>query len=460
MPVGDPAPVGSYHIHTWGCQMNVHDSEKLAGVLEREGYVRAAGENDADVILLNTCSIREKAAEKVFSELGRLRRLKSESSGMLLGVCGCVAQQEGESIYRRAPYVDFVVGPRAIESIGPALAKIRRGKRGALHVTDTEYRNDSIRFPFDEIRRTGENRAKAFVTIIEGCNHRCTYCIVPTTRGREIYRPMSEVLDEVRDLAGKGVVEIEFLGQTVNAYRDEEGNTLAELLTASAAIDSIRRIRFTTSHPAQMTEALIDAIAANQPKVCAYLHLPVQSGSTEVLRRMRRGYDRESYLAKIDSFRSRIPDMLFGTDIIVGFPGETQEDFEQTIQLLDEVQFDSVYSFAYSPRPGTRALELEDDLAPALKHERLQRLQEHQKGIQTRRMANWLGRTVEVLVEGRSKRNAERWTGRTVEARVVNFEGASEAGRLEQVEITETTPFSLTGRVAGSVLDRDRPASI
>ena len=460
MAVSQPARIGSYHIHTWGCQMNVHDSEKLAGLLEREGYIKALGEEDADVILLNTCSIREKAAEKVFSELGRLRRLKTDGAGPLLGVCGCVAQQEGESIYKRAPYVDFVVGPRAIESIGPALAKIRGGERGALQVTDTEYRNDSIRFPFDEIQRIGESRAKAFITIIEGCNHRCTYCIVPTTRGREVYRPMSDVLAEVETLAGKGVVEVEFLGQTVNAYRDAEGNTLAELLVASAAIEAIRRIRFTTSHPAQMTDKLMDAMAAAQPKVCSYLHLPVQSGSTAVLTRMRRGYDRETYLAKIESMRSRVPDMLFGTDIIVGFPGETEQDFQQTIQLLDEVQYDTVYSFAYSPRPGTRSLEMDDDLSPAEKHQRLQRLQDHQKTIQTARMARWLGRTVEVLVEGRSKRNAERWTGRTGEARVVNFDGPSQAGRFEQVEIMETSPFSLTGRVVASALDRDRPASI
>jgi len=451
---------GSYHIHTWGCQMNVHDSEKLAGLLEREGYVRAAGEDDADVILLNTCSIREKAAEKVFSELGRLRSLKDKNNGMALGVCGCLAQQEGARIYQRAPYVDFVVGPRAIESIGATLAKIRRGERGSLRVVDTEYRNDSIRFPFDEIRRVGENLAKAFVTIIEGCNHRCTYCIVPTTRGREIYRPMPGVLDEVRSLAAKGVVEVEFLGQTVNAYRDRDGNTLAELLTATAEIEQIRRIRFTTSHPAQMTERLMDAMAAAQPKVCAYLHLPVQSGSTRVLEAMRRGYDRETYLAKIAALRSRLPGMMFGTDVIVGFPGETEEDFQHTIRLLDEVQFDTVYSFAYSPRPGTKALEFHDELAPAQKHERLQRLQEHQKAIQTRRMANWLGRTVEVLVEGRSKRNAERWTGHTVQARVVNFAGPSTAGRMEQVEITKTTPFSLTGNVPASTLDQERPLSI
>jgi tRNA-2-methylthio-N6-dimethylallyladenosine synthase len=460
MPVSEPVRIGSYHIHTWGCQMNVHDSEKLAGLLEREGYVKACGEEDADVILLNTCSIREKAAEKVFSELGRLRRLKAEGAGPVLGVCGCVAQQEGENIYQRAPYVDFVVGPRAIESIGPALAKIRGGKRGALRVTDTEYRNDSIRFPFDEIQRIGESRAKAFITIIEGCNHRCTYCIVPTTRGREVYRPMPDVIDEVETLAGKGVVEVEFLGQTVNAYRDREGNTLADLLVASAAIDAIRRIRFTTSHPAQMTDKLMDAMASARPKLCSYLHLPVQSGSTDVLTRMRRGYDRETYLAKIEAMRSRVPEMLFGTDIIVGFPGETEADFQQTIQLLDEVQYDTVYSFAYSPRPGTRSLEMDDDLSPAEKHKRLQRLQDHQKTIQTARMARWLDRTVEVLVEGRSKRNAERWTGRTSEARVVNFEGPSQAGRLELVEITETTPFSLTGRVVASALDRDRPASI
>jgi tRNA-2-methylthio-N6-dimethylallyladenosine synthase len=428
--------------------MNVHDSEKLAGLLEREGYVRASDENDADVILLNTCSIREKAAEKVFSELGRLRKIKDRKAGTVLGVCGCLAQQEGERIYSRAPYVDLVVGPRATESIGPALKQAREGNGEPLRLVDTEYREDSIKFPFDEIRRVGEGRAKAYVTIIEGCNHRCTYCIVPTTRGREIYRPMDNVLDEVRTLASKGVVEIEFLGQTVNAYRDASGNTLADLLVAAADIDAVKRLRFTTSHPAQMTDRLMDAMAEAQPKVCAYLHLPVQSGSTRVLHAMRRGYDRETYLRKIEALRSRIPGMMFGTDIIVGFPGETEDDFLETIRLLDEVQYDTVYSFAYSPRPGTRALGLQDDLAPSEKHARLQRLQEHQKGIQAQRMKAWLGRTVEVLVEGRSKTNAERWTGHTVESRVVNFEGDTATGKFERVEIEHATPFSLTGRVS------------
>ena len=452
--------VGSYHIHTWGCQMNVHDSEKLAGLLEREGYVRAADETQADVILLNTCSIREKAAEKVFSELGRLRRLKDENAATVLGVCGCVAQQEGERIYARAPYVDLVIGPRAIESIGPALARIREGRSNRLRFVDTAYREDSIRFPFDEIRRVGENKAKAFVTIIEGCNHRCTYCIVPTTRGREICRPMREVLEEVRTLADKGVLEVEFLGQTVNAYRDAEGNTLAELLRATDALGAIHRIRFTTSHPAQMTERLMDAMAETRPAICPYLHLPVQSGSTRILRAMRRGYDRETYLNKIALLRERIPEMLFGTDVIVGFPGETESDFRETVELLDEVQFATVYSFAYSPRPGTKSLELVDELAPAEKHERLQRLQEHQQRIQRRRMRAFRGRTVEVLVEGRSKRNERRWTGRTADARVVNFEGHSEPSRLERVEITESTPFSLLGRVAAGELDRDQPVPI
>ena len=452
--------VGSYHIHTWGCQMNVHDSEKLAGLLEREGYVRAADETQADVILLNTCSIREKAAEKVFSELGRLRRLKVGNPAMVLGVCGCVAQQEGDRIYARAPYVDLVIGPRAIESIGPALASIREGRSNRLRFVDTAYREDSIRFPFDEIRRVGENKAKAFVTIIEGCNHRCTYCIVPTTRGREICRPMREVLEEVRTLADKGVLEVEFLGQTVNAYRDAEGNTLAELLRATDALGAIQRIRFTTSHPAQMTERLMDAMAETRPAICPYLHLPVQSGSTRILKAMRRGYDRETYLNKIALLRERIPEMLFGTDVIVGFPGETESDFRETVELLDEVQFATVYSFAYSPRPGTKSLELVDELAPAEKHARLQRLQEHQQRIQRRRMRAFRGRTVEVLVEGRSKRNERRWTGRTADARVVNFEGHSEPSRLERVEITESTPFSLLGRVAAGELDRDQPVPI
>ena len=431
--------------------MNVHDSEKLAGALEREGYVPAVSVEQADVILLNTCSIREKAAEKVFSELGRLKALKLENPRLVLGVCGCVGQQEGERIFQRAPFVDLVLGPRATGALASTVTRIRSGDPTARRFVDTAYRNDSIDFPYDEIRREGVSSGKAFVTIIEGCNHRCTYCIVPTTRGREVCRTMDSILDEVRGLADRGIAEVEFLGQTVNAYRDQQGRNLAELLRSAAAVDGIRRIRFKTSHPAQMTDELMDAMAAAHPTVCPYLHLPVQSGSSAVLRSMRRGYDRERYLDKIEGLRRRIPDISFGTDIIVGFPTETEHDFEQTLSLLDEVRFDTVYSFTYSPRPGTVAEQQTDDVPAETKNERLQRLQAHQRSIQEPRMQRWVGRQLEVLVEGTSRRTAERWSGRTPENRIVNFRGPAEAGRMEQIRITGASAFALSGEVlAGS----------
>ena len=441
-----PPLAGSYRILTWGCQMNVHDSEKLAGALEGAGYRRAEGLDDADVILLNTCSIREKAAEKVFSELGRLYPLKQRNPRLVLGVCGCVAQQEEATIFERAPYVDLVIGPRATgradrrDRAHPGQERVARRPARRHRVPA-----GSIRFPFDEIRREGLASGKAFVTVIEGCNHRCTYCIVPTTRGREVCREMDSVMDEVRSLVAQGIVEIEFLGQTVNAYRDGQGRTLADLLLASAAVPGLKRLRFTTSHPAQMTDRLMDAMAEAGPVVCPYLHLPAQSGSSAVLRAMRRGYDRERYLEKIAGLRSRIPEITFGTDLIVGYPTESEADFGETLSLLDEVGYDQVYSFAYSPRPGTAATADGDPLPLGLKLERLRRLQEHQRAIQSERMTRWVGREVEVLVEGRSKRDATRWTGRTLENRIVHFPGTSAPGRLERVLVQGATAFSLSG---------------
>jgi len=420
--------------------MNVHDSEKLAGLLEREGYVRAAGRGDADLIVLNTCSIRDKAEEKVHSELGRLRQLQLQRPGLVLGVCGCVAQQEGAAIFARAPHVDFVVGPRAIGTI-PAM--LRKLDDGGGRLVDTGYRRDSIDFPFEEIRRTGACPTKAFVTVIEGCNHRCTYCIVPTTRGREVCRDLDDVMSEVRALAARGVLEVEFLGQTVNAYRDARGRTLADLLLAAAAIDALRRLRFTTSHPAQMTPRLMDAMAAAAPKVCPYLHLPAQSGSSSVLAAMRRGYDRGDYLRIIGELRRRVPDLALGTDMIVGFPTETEADFRESLTLLDEVAYATVYSFAYSPRPGTAAARLDDPVSLAVKHERLQRLQERQKGIQEAGNRRYVGREIELLVEGTSPRDAARWSGRTPCNRVAHFAGACATGVLQRVRIVDSTAFSL-----------------
>ena len=379
--------------------MNVHDSEKLAGILEHEGYVKASSVSGADVILLNTCSIREKAAEKVFSELGRLRPLKRVHPDLILGVCGCVAQQQGREVFARAPVVDFVIGPRAIGSLG---------------------------------------------------NHRCTYCVVPTTRGREVCRDMDDVLAEVRLLVAQGILEVEFLGQTVNAYRDARGRTLADLLRASAEIEDLRRIRFTTSHPAQMTEALMDAMAAAGSRMCPYLHLPAQSGSNAVLRAMRRGHDRGDYLRKIDGLRRRLPGLALGTDFIVGFPSEAKADFEQTMSLLEEVRFDTVYAFEYSARPGTAALKLGDALAPEEKRARLRRLQIRQREIQEENNRAWIGRDVEVLVAGLDKREESKWTGRTPENRVVHFAGESAPGRIERVRVLAATAYSLQAEPIGT----------
>ena len=431
-----------YYIETWGCQMNVHDSQKLAGELEHRGYARTERRDEADVILLNTCSIREKAEEKLFSELGRLRELKQANPGLIIGVCGCVAQQEGKGIFARAPYVDFVLGPRATGSLPVLLESARCGS--ASRLVDIAYRTDSIDFPGERIRR--DDRGKAYVTIIEGCNHRCTYCVVPTTRGREICRRLEDVLAEVRGLAARGVIEIEFLGQTVNAYRDAAGHGLGDLLRETCTVAGIERIRFTTSHPAQMTESLMDAMALARPKLGAYLHLPVQSGSDDVLRAMRRGYGRDGYLQKIALLRQRIPEMLFGTDVIVGFPGESEADFDQTLELLEQVPFDTVYAFAYSQRPGTTALALGDTVPAELKRERLERVFGLQKRIQQQRNQLWHGRRIQVLVEGPSRRDRGRWTGRSPENRVVNFTGTVTPGRLAWVEIEGSTAFALAGR--------------
>jgi tRNA-2-methylthio-N6-dimethylallyladenosine synthase len=425
--------------------MNVHDAEKIAGALRMHGYRSAESAEEADVILLNTCAIREKAQEKVFDELGRLREIKDRRPGVVLGVCGCVAQQDGEQIFRRAPHVDVVVGPRATGALPLLVNRLRAGDLSARHACDVEVRDDSIHFPFDQIHREGLGSGKAFVTVVEGCNHRCTYCVVPKTRGAEVCRDFDDILAEVRHLAGRGVREIEFLGQTVNAYRDRRGRMLGDLLLAAAEIEGIARLRFTTSHPAQMTDRLIDAMARARPVLCPYLHLPVQSGSSRILAAMRRGYDREAYLGRVAALRERIGEISLGTDVIVGFPSERESDFEETLSLLREIAFDTVYSFTYSPRPGTRAFEAPDDVPGPVKLDRLARLQSIQREVQERRMTRWIGETVEVLVEGYDKRGTGLRTGRTPESRVVNFSGKAAPGELHRVRIEGASAFSLRG---------------
>ena len=439
-----------YHIETWGCQMNVLDADKMSGALEAAGYVRAESAEGADVVLLNTCSIREKAAEKVFSELGRLRPLKDARPDVVLGVCGCVAQEQGAAIFERAPFVDLVIGTRATRSLPVLVDRLRAGDESARHVVDVEVRDDSIHFPFDRIRREITGVAKAFVTIIEGCNHRCTFCIVPQTRGREVSRDMDDVLAEVRALGERGFREIEFLGQTVNAYRDSRGRTLGDLLLATSRVDGIERIRFTTSHPAQMTDGLMDAMAAARPRLCSYLHLPVQSGSSEVLRAMRRGYDREGYLAKIRGLRSRMPELCLGTDVIVGFPTETEDRVRTDalapgrgrirhgvlVHVLDPSRN---RGSRRSPRPARRR-EIRAPRTAARPCRR--RFRSGGTGAGS-------GASVEVLVEGPNRRNRRGWTGRTPEARWVHFEGASAPGQVENVLVSQVSAYSLRGEIIG-----------
>ncbi|PYT07071.1 MAG: tRNA (N6-isopentenyl adenosine(37)-C2)-methylthiotransferase MiaB [Acidobacteria bacterium] len=431
-----------YYIETWGCQMNVHDSEKLAGTLDSLGFTKASREEEADLLLLNTCAVREQAAEKVFSKLGRLGRLKQSRPEILIGVTGCVASMEGEKIFRRAPHVDFVLGPRGLMNL-PLLLQAARARRRAI---DIVHHQESVLYPWQRIER-GEGPPHAYLTVIEGCNKGCTFCIVPRTRGREASRRLEDVIREVRSLAENGYTEVEFLGQTVNAYRDPQGRALSDLLRAADSVEGIRRIRFTTSHPLHMTRGLMRAMA-ELPRVVRRLHLPVQSGSDAVLARMRRGYTRRGYLDRVRDLRSFVPDISFSTDIIVGFPGETQEDFRKTLELLEEVRFDTVYSFLYSPRPGTPAAECPDDgVSLEEKAERLERLQLRQAEIQIEGNRAWIGREVEVLVEGTAKLGGGCVTGRTIHGQIVNFpSGECRRGDLARVLIEHAAAHSLKGR--------------
>jgi len=440
-----------FFIETWGCQMNVHDSEKMAGLLGRHGYVPAVDVGQADLILLNTCSVREKAARKVFTRLGMLRSLKRTNPQLLIGVTGCVAQQEGEEIFRRAPHVDLVMGPRNIAQLGMLLEQARRDGRSISLARD----DDPIDFPSGTTARSTGPRA--YVTVMEGCNKSCTYCIVPYTRGREVYRPAAEIAAESADLAGRGYREIEFLGQNVNAYHHGEDD-LASLLHMADRIPGILRTRFTTSHPGHLKKRIMDAMR-DLPTVCNHLHLPAQSGSDQVLKRMQRGYSRARYMQKIEYLKNQIPDMTFATDIIVGFPGETVADFEASLELLKEVEFQQVYSFGYSPRPGTPAWDTDDDVPREEKSERLQRLIALQESIQIRHNQRLVGRVFEVLIDGTSRLDQAVARGRTACNRIVHVRGGELApGGIVHARIIKAHTNSLTaeGIVPVPRLDSDR----
>ena len=434
----------TYSVETFGCQMNMHDSERLGGLLQQAGYEPAGSAEDADLIVVNTCSVRERAAEKLFARLDRFRH-GARDERPLVAVTGCVAQQEGSRIVDRAPMVDVVIGTQALAMLPGAIDQAERTRRP--QVDTNPY--DNVSFPLGVAAR--EDSVKAFVTVIEGCNDFCAFCVVPYTRGRERMRPVAEVVAEVSATAAAGHREVHLLGQIVNHYQapDVPGCDFAGLLERVHEVEGIERIRFASPHPRHVTPRMIEAIR-DLPKVCKHLHLPVQSGSSRVLARMRRRHTRERYLALIDEIRAAVSGIALSTDMIVGFPGETIEDFEQTLSLTETVQFHSMFSFKYSERPNTLArARMPDDVPEAEKARRLTALQALQQGIQQELHAAAVGRTVAVLADMPSRRRAGEYAGRTSGNTVVNFPGDPTCiGRLLDVRIERAGPNSLWGRLS------------
>jgi len=440
-------PMPRVYLKTFGCQMNEYDSARMADVLrESGGYEPTANPEEADLLLLNTCSVREKAQEKVFSQLGRWRDLKAARPHVIIGVGGCVASQEGEGITDRAPFVDLVFGPQTIHRLPDMLEELRSQGRAVVDISFPEIEK------FDRLPEPRADGVTAFVSIMEGCSKYCTFCVVPYTRGEEVSRPLEQVLAEVRSLAQQGVVEITLLGQNVNAYRGPLAGggqaDLAALIYLVADVPGIERIRFTTSHPVEFRDSLVEAYR-DVPQLANYLHLPVQSGSDRVLALMKRGHTVLEYKQKLRRLREVRPDISLTTDIIVGFPGETERDFEATLDLVREIGFDQSFSFIYSQRPGTPASSLPDDVTHAEKQARLERLQAQlnaQAGAISRSMVGTIQR---VLVERPSKRDTRQLAGRTENNRWVNFDGpASLINRFTDVVVTEAMPNSLRGRLA------------
>ncbi len=434
-------------IRTFGCQMNEYDSDKMADVLNAaEGVVKTDTPDDADIIIFNTCSVREKAQEKVFHDLGRVRHLKQQNPNLVIGVGGCVASQEGAAIVARAPYVDVVFGPQTLHRLPQLIAERREKGKAAVDISFPEIEK------FDALPPAKVEGAAAFVSIMEGCSKFCTFCIVPYTRGEEVSRPFEDVLTEVAGLAGQGVKEVTLLGQNVNAYRgamagSSEIADLAMLIEYIAEVPGIERIRYTTSHPREMTQRLIDTYA-KVPKLVSHLHLPVQSGSDRILAEMKRNYTALEYKSIIRKLRAARPDISLSTDFIVGFPGETEEDYEKTMKLIDDVGFDASFSFIYSTRPGTPAADLPDDTPAELKTARLMRLQKRIDELAGAVSESMVGSVQRVLVEGLSKKNEAELAGRTDNNRVVNFVGNPRLiHSFVDVRITSALPHSLRGEI-------------
>lgn len=434
------------YIKTFGCQMNEYDSDKMADILGQfESYEKTDNPEEASVILFNTCSIREKAEDKVFSDLGRVKHLKQQNPELIIGVGGCVASQEGDAIVKRAPYVDIVFGPQTLHRIPELITKRRSLGKSQVDISFPEIEK------FDNLPPAKVEGATAYVSIMEGCSKYCSYCVVPYTRGEEISRPFNDVLNEVTTLASGGVKEIHLLGQNVNAYRGEmEDGEIADfalLLEYVHEVPGVERIRFTTSHPNEMTQRIIDCYA-NLPKLVSHLHLPVQSGSDRILMAMKRGYTALEYKSIIRKIRALRPQISFSSDFIVGFPGETEADFEKTMQLIEDIGYDTSFSFIYSPRPGTPAAELRDDTAQEIKLARLQKLQRRLEEMATKISQDMVGTVQNVLVEGHSKRSSDELMGRTENFKTVNFAGSERLiGQIVPIKITEALHYTLRGEI-------------
>jgi tRNA-2-methylthio-N6-dimethylallyladenosine synthase len=436
---------GKLYIRTFGCQMNEYDSAKIADVLgASDGFEATERPEDADLIVFNTCSVREKAQEKVFHDLGRVKHLKRTRPELMLAVGGCVASQEGAAIVERAPYVDVVFGPQTLHRLPELMARRRATGRPQVDISFPEIEK------FDRLPEPRADGATAFVSIMEGCSKYCTFCVVPYTRGEEVSRPFADVIAEIAALAAQGVREVTLLGQNVNAWREEdagEPKDFAELLQYVAEIEGIERIRYTTSHPLEFTQRLIDAHAAIE-KLAAHVHLPVQSGSDRVLAAMKRGYTALEYRSIVRRLRKAQPALSVTTDVIVGFPGETEADFEATLNLVRELELDASFSFLYSPRPGTPAADLHDDTPRHVKLERLQRLQAALERQARSISEAMVGRIERILVEGPSRKNPHELAGRTANNRVVNFGGNTAlAGSFTDVRITAARAHSLRGEL-------------
>jgi len=437
-----------FYIETFGCQMNENDSERIAGRLAAAGALPADKVEASDLVIVNTCAVRAKSEEKLFSYLGRLKAMKKKS-GLKIGVTGCIAQIYREKILERNPDVDFILGPDNYHLL-PELVDRASGPGNVRTAWSADWREEERR---PVLRRSP---VSAYVTIMEGCDNFCAYCVVPFARGREKFRPMKAVLDEVRSLAGAGYREVQFLGQNVNTYRDpESGAIFRDLLREADGIEGIAWIRFITSHPKNFGPDIAEAMARSR-HICRALHLPLQSGSTSVLERMKRGYTREEYLDKVRVLRSLMPGIALSTDIIVGYPGETESEFADTLRALDEIRFDNIFSFRYSPRPGTAAARLSDDVPFDVKRRRLIEVQALQKSIQTRIHQAYVGRTILVLGQGPSRKDGLVFSGRSEGHYVVNFRSDTDVvGRFVRVRVTSCGPYSLRGEV-----DRSGPDSV